>query len=35
MVHPAADTVRKGVEDVLAENGDKQGENFQLTFLSA
>ncbi|WP_375646913.1 ABC transporter substrate-binding protein [Bartonella sp. CR84HXZ] len=35
MVHPAADTVRKGVEDVLAENGYKQGENFQLTFLSA
>ncbi|MBB4075839.1 putative ABC transport system substrate-binding protein [Bartonella fuyuanensis] len=35
MVHPAADAVRKGVEDVLAENGYKQGENFQLTFLSA
>ncbi|WP_375657995.1 ABC transporter substrate-binding protein [Bartonella sp. CL436QHHD] len=35
MVHPAADAVRKGVEDVLAANGYKQGENFQLTFLSA
>ncbi|EJF80107.1 hypothetical protein MCO_00324 [Bartonella sp. DB5-6] len=35
MAHPAADTVRKGVEDVLEENGYKQGENFELTFLSA
>ncbi|WP_208437111.1 ABC transporter substrate-binding protein [Bartonella taylorii] len=35
MAHPAADTVRKGVEDVLAENGYKQGENLELTFLSA
>ncbi|WP_156851212.1 ABC transporter substrate-binding protein [Bartonella refiksaydamii] len=35
MVHPAADAVRKGVEDALAENGYKQGENFELTFLSA
>ncbi len=32
MAHPAADTVRKGVEDVLAENGYKQGENLELTF---
>ncbi|WP_019219309.1 ABC transporter substrate-binding protein [Bartonella florencae] len=35
MVHPAADAVRKGVIDTLAENGYKQGENFELTFLSA
>ncbi|ATP13041.1 ABC transporter substrate-binding protein [Bartonella henselae] len=35
MAHPAADAVRKGVLDVLAENGYKQGENFELTFLSA
>ncbi|MET3589107.1 putative ABC transport system substrate-binding protein [Bartonella silvatica] len=35
MAHPAADAVRKGVEDALAENGYKQGENFELTFLSA
>ncbi|WP_019221004.1 ABC transporter substrate-binding protein [Bartonella senegalensis] len=35
MVHPAADAVRKGVLDALVENGYKQGENFELTFLSA
>ncbi|AGF76543.1 ABC transporter substrate-binding protein [Bartonella vinsonii] len=35
MAHPAADTVRKGVIDALTENGYKQGENFELTFLSA
>ncbi|WP_455477855.1 ABC transporter substrate-binding protein [Bartonella sp. B10] len=35
MVHPAADAVRKGVEDVLAENGYKDSENFELIFLSA
>ncbi|EJF85203.1 hypothetical protein MCW_01089 [Cardidatus Bartonella washoeensis 085-0475] len=35
MLHPAADQVRKGIEDALAENGYKEGENFELTFLSA
>ncbi|WP_273756237.1 ABC transporter substrate-binding protein [Bartonella sp. MM73XJBT] len=35
MAHPAADTVRKGILDVLEENGYKQGENLELTFLSA
>ncbi|VEJ44558.1 ABC transporter substrate-binding protein [Bartonella vinsonii] len=35
MAHPAADAVRRGVEDALAESGYKQGENFELTFLSA
>ncbi|EJF80435.1 ABC transporter substrate-binding protein [Bartonella doshiae] len=35
MLHPAADAVRKGVEDTLEKNGYKQGENLQLTFLSA
>lgn len=35
MAHPAADAVRKGVVDTLEENGYKQGENFELTFLSA
>ncbi|MCZ2157853.1 ABC transporter substrate-binding protein [Bartonella sp. 220] len=35
MSHPAADAVRKGVEDALAESGYKQGENFEITFLSA
>lgn len=35
MLHPAADAVRKGVIDALAENGYKQGENLELTFLSA
>ncbi|WP_208435460.1 ABC transporter substrate-binding protein [Bartonella phoceensis] len=35
MIHPAADAVRKGVMDALAENGYKQDENFELTFLPA
>ncbi|AGF75122.1 ABC transporter, periplasmic substrate-binding protein [Bartonella australis AUST/NH1] len=35
VAHPAADTIRKGVEDALAENGYKDGENLRLTFLSA
>ncbi|EYS95521.1 hypothetical protein H709_00045 [Bartonella bacilliformis CUSCO5] len=33
--HPALDKVRKGVEDVLEENGYKNGDNLELTFLSA
>lgn len=35
IIHPATDSVRKGVVDTLAENGYKQGENFELTFLPA
>ncbi len=35
MAHPAADVVRKGVIDTLAENGYKKRKNFELTFLSA
>ncbi|EJF74637.1 ABC transporter substrate-binding protein [Bartonella alsatica] len=35
MAHPAADAVRKGIMDALAKDGYKQGENFELTFLSA
>ncbi|ALE03227.1 ABC transporter substrate-binding protein [Bartonella ancashensis] len=33
--HPALDKVREGIEDVLAENGYKNGDNLKLTFLSA
>ncbi|WP_455481939.1 ABC transporter substrate-binding protein [Bartonella sp. B35(2025)] len=35
MANPAADAVRKGVEDVLIRNGYKDGENCEITFLSA
>ncbi|WP_455466990.1 ABC transporter substrate-binding protein [Bartonella sp. B39] len=35
MLHPAADQVRKGVEDALAKSGYKESENLELTFLSA
>lgn len=35
VAHPALDAVRKGVEDVLAEQGYKNGENMILTFQSA
>jgi len=33
--HPALDAVRKGVKDVLAENGFKVGENLDWEFQSA
>lgn len=35
VAHQALDAVRKGVEDVLAQNGYKNGENLTLTFQSA
>lgn len=35
VAHPALDSVRKGVEDVLAQQGYKNGENMVLTFQSA
>lgn len=35
VAHPALDSVRKGVEDVLAQQGYKNGENMILTFQSA
>ncbi len=35
MAHPAADAVRKGGIGFLVESGYKQGENLELTFLSA
>lgn len=35
VAHPALDAVRKGVEEVLAENGYKNGENIILNFQSA
>ena len=33
--HPALDAVRKGVKDVLAEEGYKEGENLKWSFESA
>ncbi|WP_297322513.1 ABC transporter substrate-binding protein [uncultured Bartonella sp.] len=35
VAHPALDEVRKGVEDILVEQGYKNGENMILTFQSA
>ena len=35
VAHPALDAVRKGVEDVLAQEGYKNGENLVLNFQSA
>ncbi|WP_442864439.1 ABC transporter substrate-binding protein [Bartonella sp. A05] len=35
VAHSALDTIRKGIEDVLSENGYKNGENLKLTFFSA
>ncbi len=35
VAHPALDAVRKGVEDVLAQQGYKNGENLVLNFQSA
>ncbi|WP_303854008.1 ABC transporter substrate-binding protein [Bartonella apis] len=35
VAHPALDAVRKGVEDVLAKEGYKNGENLVLNFQSA
>ncbi|WP_455477003.1 ABC transporter substrate-binding protein [Bartonella sp. B41] len=35
MLHPAANAVRKGVMDVLMENGYKDGENCEIIFLPA
>lgn len=35
VTHPALDAVRKGVEDVLAQAGYRQGENLTYTYLSA
>ena len=35
VAHPALDAVRKGVEDVLAQEGYKNGENLILNFQSA
>lgn len=35
VAHSSLDAIRKGVEDVLLDNGYKNGENLKLTFLSA